>query len=53
MRTDPPKHFFFSTGRGTFSFRCLKKKMGGALPNWQPSFFPVQPDGSIIVKQTR
>ena len=26
-----PRHFFFSTVHGAFSFWCIKKKMGGAF----------------------
>ena len=26
-----PRHFFFSTVHGAFSFWCIKKKMGGGI----------------------
>ena len=32
-----PKHFFFSTVHGAFSFWCFKKKMGGAFRQAKPA----------------
>ena len=31
MRTDPPKHFFSSTGRGAFSLLMFQKENGGRI----------------------
>ena len=38
-----PRHFFFSTVHGAFSFWCFKKKMGGAFHQAKPDSLRTTP----------